>query len=103
MSELIRALLSPVRQRLLAAVALLALLGAGAAFADDGVTAVNINTADAQTIAANLKGIGLSRAEAIVSYRQTHGAFKDAYELTAIRGVGERTVALNEAQIRLRD
>lgn len=103
MAERIRALLYPARQRLLGAVAALALLGCGTAFGDDGMAVVNINTADAQTIAANLKGIGLSRAEAIVSYRQTHGDFKDAYELTAIRGVGERTVALNEAQIRLRD
>ena len=31
---------------------------------------VNVNTADAETISAELKGIGLSKARAIVEYRQ---------------------------------
>lgn len=71
--------------------------------ADELPAVININTADAPALAAGLKGIGLSRAEAIVAYRQEHGAFQDAYELTAIKGVGDRIVALNEARIRLRD
>ena len=64
---------------------------------------VNINTADAKTLAEQLVGVGLSRAEAIVEYRKTHGAFQDAYELTAVKGIGERTVERNEPRIRLQD
>ena len=30
---------------------------------------VNVNTADAETISAELKGIGLAKAQAIVDYR----------------------------------
>ena len=33
---------------------------------------VNINTADAQTLASELNGVGLSKAKAIVEYRQHH-------------------------------
>lgn len=82
----------------------LALLGSAAAFAADNVREpVNINQADAQALAANLKGIGLRRAEAIVAYREQHGPFRDAYELTAIKGVGEAIVAANETRIQLSD
>ncbi|MEM1231933.1 MAG: helix-hairpin-helix domain-containing protein [Pseudomonadota bacterium] len=73
------------------------------AYAEQTPVLVNINTADAATLADALQGVGLARAEAIVEYRETHGAFQDAYELTAIKGVGERTVMLNEGRIRLRD
>ena len=64
---------------------------------------VNINRADAATIAQNIKGIGLKRAEEIVAYREANGPFADAYELTAIKGIGERVVANNESRIRLKD
>lgn len=64
---------------------------------------VNVNAADAQTIAQVLKGVGLSRAEAIVEYRERNGDYRDAYELVNIKGIGERTVEQNEAKIRLQD
>lgn len=63
---------------------------------------VNINTADAATIAKNLKGIGLSRAQDIISYRQTVGEFKSLEELTEIRGIGVKTVKANEHLIQLK-
>jgi competence protein ComEA len=81
--------------------ALAAALYAGAVFA--APESVNVNLADAQTIAEVLKGVGLSRAQAIVEYREQNGAFRDAYELANIKGIGERTVEQNEAKIRLKD
>ena len=78
------------------------LLGA-LAHAEPSEVAVNINSADAQTLAAVLDGVGLSRAQAIVEYRAQHGSFRDAYELANIKGIGERTVELNEHKIRLQD
>lgn len=69
----------------------------------DVLAPVNINTASAEVLAERLVGIGLSRAQAIVAYRDANGNFQDAYELVAVRGVGEATVANNEAIIRLRD
>jgi len=80
----------------------LALAGAGQASPDSGV-AVNINTADAETLAESLKGVGLSRAEAIVRYREQHGDFIDVYELANVKGIGERTVEVNEARIKLKN
>jgi competence ComEA-like helix-hairpin-helix protein len=64
---------------------------------------VNINTADAATLARVLQGIGDSKAQAIVQYREEHGDFVDAYELANVKGVGERTVELNEDRIVLKD
>ena len=62
---------------------------------------VNVNTADAKTISAELKGIGLSKARAIVEYRQKHGPFKNADELALVKGIGERTVDINRADIKV--
>lgn len=64
---------------------------------------VNINTADAQTISAELKGVGLAKAKAIVEYREKHGPFRSADDLSLVKGIGERTVELNRADIKVRD
>lgn len=62
---------------------------------------VNVNTADAQTISAELNGIGLAKAKAIIDYRKKHGPFKNADELSLVKGIGERTVDRNRADIRV--
>ena len=64
-------------------------------------TTVNVNEADAQTIADVLKGVGLKRAQAIVAYRERHGKFYTLEELTAVRGIGKSTVARNKDRITL--
>jgi competence protein ComEA len=74
---------------------------AAGAFAEPAT--VNINAADATVIAEVLDGVGMSRAEAIVEYRRQHGAFADAYDLANVKGIGDRTVELNEDRIRLQD
>jgi competence protein ComEA len=79
----------------LAAVALLSL--SVSAFAGQ----VNINTADAETLAAELNGVGLSKAKAIVDYRTKHGPFQSADDLSLVKGIGERTVAKNRADIQV--
>lgn len=62
---------------------------------------VNVNTADAETISAELKGVGLSKAMAIVEYREKHGPFQSVEDLTLVSGIGERTLERNRADIRL--
>lgn len=64
---------------------------------------VNINTADAKTIADALQGVGLSKAEAIVKYRTEHGPFKTLEELANVPGIGEKTIEKNKADILLGD
>ena len=60
---------------------------------------VNVNTADAETISESLEGVGLSKARAIVEYRQKHGPFKSANDLSLVKGIGDRTVELNRENI----
>lgn len=62
---------------------------------------VNINTADAETIAAELNGVGLTKARAIVEYRTKHGPFRSADDLSLVKGIGERTVDKNRADIQV--
>ncbi|MGH8215482.1 MAG: ComEA family DNA-binding protein [Rhodanobacteraceae bacterium] len=64
-------------------------------------TPVNINKADAQTIATSLDGVGLAKAQAIVSYRSAHGAFKSVDDVGNVKGVGDKTLARNREAIRL--
>ncbi len=60
---------------------------------------VNVNTADARTLANVLQGVGLSRAAAIVNYREQHGSFSDLQQLRNVKGVGARTLELNATRI----
>jgi competence protein ComEA len=62
---------------------------------------VDVNTADAETISAELKGIGLTKAQAIVDYRKKHGPFRNADDLSLVKGIGERTVELNRSDIKV--
>ena len=62
---------------------------------------VDVNSADAKTISDELTGVGLSRANAIVEYRRQHGPFKTVDDLLKVKGIGERTLELNEDNIRL--
>ena len=62
---------------------------------------VDINKADAATIAKELQGIGLSRAQAIVAYREKNGAFKSAEDLRKVKGIGAKTLELNRGNIRM--
>ncbi len=64
---------------------------------------VNINTADAETISKELTGIGMSKAEAIVRYREQHGAFDVPEELLKVKGIGPRVLAANRQDIRTSD
>ncbi len=77
---------------------LTAALLAGAAFAGEPV---NVNTADAEELAAALDGVGLSKAEAIVAYRETNGPFEHIDELVNVKGIGIRTVDRNRDNIQL--
>lgn len=50
---------------------------------------VNINTADADTLA-TLPGIGQVLAERIVAYRRQNGSFRAIEEITNVEGIGEK-------------
>ena len=56
---------------------------------------VAVNLADAETLAAGLAGVGPSKAERIISFREQHGPFLSPEELTQVKGIGASTVAKN--------
>lgn len=60
---------------------------------------VNINTADAKTIAKSLNGIGIKRAQSIIAYRNKNGNFKTLDDLTNIKDIGKKTVQRNSKDI----
>lgn len=52
---------------------------------------VDLNTASVEELRA-VKGIGASKAEAIVQHRKQHGPFKNVEELDQVKGFGKKTV-----------
>lgn len=61
---------------------------------------VDVNTADAKTIARELDGVGLSKAQAIVDYRKANGPFRSADDLVKVKGLGQKTVDRNRANLK---
>jgi competence protein ComEA len=82
---------------------MLALLLAGSALAatDAPASRVDINSADAATLAAALNGVGLAKAEAIVAHRKQHGPFKSPEQLAEVKGIGLKLVEKNRDRIQV--
>jgi competence protein ComEA len=81
----------------LSTLAALVLFAPLAAFAEP----VNINTADATTLAKALTGVGPAKAKAIVSYRDKNGPFKSVDQLAMVEGITQKLIDKNRADIRL--
>ncbi|MCY1391253.1 ComE operon protein 1 [compost metagenome] len=58
-------------------------------------TKINLNTADAKTLQAEMSGIGQSKAEAIVAYREANGPFASIDELLEVKGIGKTLLDKN--------
>lgn len=67
---------------------------------DDGL--VNINTAD-ETKLCSLPGIGLSRAQAIIAYREENGAFSDIAQIQNVTGIKEGLYSKIKDKIKIAD
>lgn len=64
---------------------------------------VNINTADAKTLAKELSGVGPAKAEEIVKYRTEKGPFKTPEDIKNVEGVGKSIFETNKANIKIQD
>lgn len=62
---------------------------------------VNLNTADAETLSRELKGIGAAKAKAIVQYREAHGPFQSVDELLEVKGIGTAILEQNRERLTL--
>lgn len=88
---MIQTLIAP-RRLMLAAITLIWALPAAA---------VDINSADAGTLAEELTGVGEVRAAAIIEYREENGPFESVGELTEVRGIGSATLEKNRDSLAL--
>lgn len=68
---------------------------------DESASAVNINTADADELEKKLKGIGASKAQAIIDYRTKHGKFNSVDDLVMVKGIGTATVEKNRSRMKI--
>jgi competence protein ComEA len=75
--------------------AMLLLLGPTALLAGP----VDVNTADAATLAAELNGVGPALAEAIVRDREANGKFETPEALMRVKGVGQHILDMNKDNI----
>jgi competence protein ComEA len=64
---------------------------------------VDINSADAETLAKELDGIGLARAKAIVEYRERNGKFRSADEVLNVKGIGPSVLEKNRVNLQVRE
>ena len=65
-------------------------------------TSININRATEAELV-GLDGIGSSKAQAIILYREMFGGFKSVDELTKVKGIGTKTVEKNRRRLSVQD
>ncbi|MND87978.1 competence protein ComEA [Pseudomonas alkylphenolica] len=69
------------------------------AVVEQQVVKLDLNTADVTTLQTRLSGIGKTKAEAIVAYREEHGAFATVDELLEIKGIGKALLDRNRDKL----
>lgn len=74
-------------------------LALGATFAANAGERVDLNAANAAELATAMVGIGQSKAEAIVEYREENGPFKSVDDLALVKGIGPATIAKNRDKV----
>ncbi|WP_042959060.1 helix-hairpin-helix domain-containing protein [Erwinia tasmaniensis] len=68
---------------------------------ESGHEQVSINNASAQELAAVMNGVGLKKAESIVSYREKYGPFTGIEQLKEVPGLGNALVERNLDNLKL--
>lgn len=63
---------------------------------------VNINLASEGELV-SLHGIGSSKAQAIILYRELFGDFKTVDELAKVKGIGAKTIEKNRSRLRVQN
>lgn len=63
---------------------------------------LDLNQADALTLARELSGVGEAKARAIVAYREAHGPFQSVDELLEVKGIGVAILEKNRARLQVK-
>ena len=63
---------------------------------------ININRAGEGELT-SLHGIGSSKAQAIILYREMFGGFRSIDDLVKVKGIGAKTVEKNRARLSIQD
>jgi competence protein ComEA len=77
---------------------ILSLIGLTLASINLAFAAVNINTATPADLD-GVKGIGPSKAQAIVDYRTKNGPFKSLDDLKNVKGFGDKSIAKLKSEL----
>ncbi len=64
-----------------------------------GHTKLDLNSADAATLQRELSGIGKTKAESIVAYRDANGHFASVDELLEVKGIGKALLDSNRHKL----
>lgn len=83
--------------RLIGSLVLLFCLACPAVYAEK----LNINTADVQMLADGMTGVGMKRAQDIVTYREQNGMFESIEDLINVKGIGPKTLEANRDNLTL--
>ncbi|MDF2041578.1 MULTISPECIES: helix-hairpin-helix domain-containing protein [unclassified Pantoea] len=62
---------------------------------------VSINDATAEQLTAVMNGVGLKKAQAIVSYREQYGPFSAIQQLSEVPGIGNALIERNAGRLKL--
>ena len=87
------------RHLLTTLVLIISMMVGSAALAEESAWSVNINTATAEVLAESLEGIGESKAQAIIAYREANGGFASIEDLANVKGNGAATIEKNRDSI----
>ncbi len=61
---------------------------------------IDLNKADLSALTGSFKGIGRTRAKAIIDYRESHKGFKSIEELAQVKGIGHHFVEINKDKLK---
>lgn len=62
---------------------------------------ISINDASAEQLSAAMNGVGLKKAQAIVSYREQYGPFTAVEQLKEVPGIGNSLIERNAERLKL--
>lgn len=67
----------------------------------ESAATVSINSATAEELASAMNGVGLKKAQSIVSYRDQYGPFTAVEQLKEVPGIGGALVERNVTRLKL--